>query len=255
MPAARFAYLDHPRPIAFAHRGGTEAHPENTMAAFAHAVSLGYRYVETDVQVTRDGVLLAFHDPTLERMTDRAGAVEALPWAEVRQARIAGSESIPRLEELLTAWPDLRVNIDPKCDAAVVPLADVIEKTSALDRICVASFSEARVREARRRLGPRLCTALGPVGVFRLRLASVGLPVGRFDQGAVQVPVRHHGLPIVDRPFIRAAHRNDVQVHVWTVNAAAEMDRLLDLGVDGLMSDETTLLKSVMQRRGLWTGG
>lgn len=254
MPATRFAYLDHPGPIAFAHRGGTEAHPENTMAAFAHAVSLGYRYVETDVQVTRDGVLLAFHDPTLERMTDRRGVVEALPWAEVKQARIGGTEPIPRLEELLTAWPELRVNIDPKCDAAVAPLAAVIEKAGALERVCVASFSEARVRQARRLLGARLCTALGPLGVFRLRLASIGLPVGRFDQGAVQVPVRHHGLPIVDRTFVAAAQRHGVRVHVWTVNEAAEMDRLLDLGVDGLMSDQTTLLKTVMQRRGLWTG-
>src|SRR5688572_1897868 len=125
MPASPWPYLDHPGVIAFAHRGGALDGPENTMAAFARAVDLGYRYVETDVHATADGVLVAFHDDRIDRVTDRTGAIADLPWAEVRAARI-GTEPIPLFEDLLGAWPHLRVNVDPKHDAAVAPLAEVI---------------------------------------------------------------------------------------------------------------------------------
>jgi glycerophosphoryl diester phosphodiesterase len=115
-----FAFLDHPGPIPFAHRGGAGEWPENTMPAFEGAVRLGYRYVETDVHVTSDGALLAFHDDVLDRVTDHEGDIAKLPWEVVRTARVGGREPIPLLEELLGTFPDLHVNIDPKHDAAVV---------------------------------------------------------------------------------------------------------------------------------------
>lgn len=155
--ASRWPFLDHPGPLAFAHRGGASDAPENTLPAFARAVELGYRYVETDVHVTSDGVLLAFHDDVLDRVTDRTGVVADLPWDEVRAARVDGVEPIPLLEDLLGTWPDLRVNIDPKHDAAVDALADAIERTGAFDRVCVGSFSDRRLRRLRQRLGERLC--------------------------------------------------------------------------------------------------
>jgi len=111
-----WAYLDHAGPIPFAHRGGASEHPENTMPAFEHAVTLGYRYLETDAHATADGVLVAFHDNVLDRVTDRTGAIADLPWETVRQARL-GDAGIPLMEDLLTAWPDVRVNIDLKHEA------------------------------------------------------------------------------------------------------------------------------------------
>src|SRR5690606_8491342 len=102
--------------FAFAHRGNAAHCPENTMRAFESAVRLGYRYLETDVHVTRDGVLLAFHDHVLDRVTDRTGRIGALTWSEVRQARVGGLEPIPLLEDVLGTWPEVRVNIDPKHD-------------------------------------------------------------------------------------------------------------------------------------------
>ena len=150
---ARFAFLDHPGPIPFAHRGGAAGGLENSLAAFAHAVELGYRYLETDVHATSDGVLLAFHDRTLDRVTDRVGVVAQLPWREVREARIGGREPIPTLEELLGSWPDVRVNIDVKEMGAVEPLIEVIRRTGAVDRVCVASFSARRTAAVRRRVG------------------------------------------------------------------------------------------------------
>jgi glycerophosphoryl diester phosphodiesterase len=253
---ATWAFLDHPLPIPFAHQGGASDHPENTMRAFQHAVDLGYRYLETDVHVTRDGVLVAFHDDTLDRVTDRTGVIGDLPWAEVSQARVGGGDDrIPRLDELLGTWPDVRVNIDPKHDASVEPLVEVIDRTNAHDRVCIGAFSDRRLARFRRLTASRVCTSMGPVEVARLRAASFGAPVGRFAPActSAQVPTVAARRPLVDRRFVAAAHRRNLQVHVWTINEATEMERLLHLGVDGIMTDAPAVLKDVLQRRGAWT--
>src|SRR6476659_1847681 len=115
------------------------------MPAFEGAVALGYRYVETDVHVTSDGVLVAFHDDRLDRVTDRTGLIEELNWSEVSRARVDGIEPIPRFEDLLGAFPDLRINIEPKSDRAVDVLAETILRGDALDRVLIGSFVDRRV--------------------------------------------------------------------------------------------------------------
>jgi glycerophosphoryl diester phosphodiesterase len=245
-------FLDHPGPIPFAHRGGAGEWPENTMPAFEGAVALGYRYVETDVHVTSDGVLLAFHDDVLDRVTDGLGRIGDLPWRDVRRVLVDGREPIPTLEDVLGTWPEVRVNIDPKHDAAVQPLVDVLRRTGSISRVCVGAFSDRRLGRIRRLAGSALCTALGPTGVARLRAASYGVPVGALPAPCAQVPVRKQGVPIVDRRFVAAAHRRAMAVHVWTIDDAAEMERLLDLGVDGIMTDRPAVLKDVLQRRNQW---
>ena len=247
-----FPFLDHPGPIAFAHRGGGLESPENTLVAFEHARALGYKYIETDAVVTRDGVLLAFHDERLDNLTDRRGAVHELPWSSVQTARVHGTQAIPKLEELLGDWPDACFNIEPKHDTAVAPLAEAIRRTNSLDRVCIGSFSTARIRHAQALLGERLCTSDGPGGVARLRLASVGIPVRVPQVPCMQVPVRYYGVPVVDRLFVRRAQAQGMKVHVWTIDSESEMHRLLDLGVDGLMTDSPTLLKDVLVQRGQW---
>lgn len=224
------------------------------MAAFAKAARLGFRYIETDVQATRDGVLLAFHDSDVQRLTGLSGLVGEVSWAQLHSARVAGREPIPPLEEVLDALPAMRFIVELKSDRAVEPLADVIMRTGAIDRVCVGSFLDRRITRIRRLLGPGLCTSLGRRGVARLRLSSFGLPVGGFSAAAAQVPVRYHGLPVVDRRMISAAERHGLQIQVWTVNDEAEMERLIDLGVDGIITDRPSLLKSVLTRRGLWSG-
>jgi glycerophosphoryl diester phosphodiesterase len=255
VPAHSFPYLDHPLPLAFAHRGGAADGLENTMTAFARAVDLGYRYVETDVHATADGRLVAFHDRTLDRVTDVVGAIAELTWEQVAGARVGGTDSVPLLADLLDAWPELRLNIDVKSDAAVDLLADTVRRTGSIDRVCVGSFSDARLTRVRAALGPRLCTSLGPRGVLRLRAASL---LGRRGSGATsgvpcaQVPPRAAAVPVVDRRFVERAHRLGMQVHVWTIDDRAEMNRLLDLGVDGIMTDELATLREVYASRGLW---
>lgn len=247
-----FAFLDHPGPIPFAHQGGAGDWPENTMPAFEHAVSLGYRYLETDVHVTADGVLIAFHDNVLDRATDRTGVVAELPWDEVERARVGGTEPIVLLADLLGAWPDVRVNIDPKHDAAVEPLIDLIERTGTVDRVCVGAFSDRRLTRVRQALGPRACTSMGPRQVGRLMAAARGLPAGSFSAACVQVPVKRGPVPLVTERFVATAHERGLHVHVWTVNEAEEMHRLLDLGVDGIMTDAPAVLKQVFEERLAW---
>ncbi|MER6534162.1 glycerophosphodiester phosphodiesterase [Streptomyces sp900105755] len=249
----RHPYLDHPGPIAFAHRGGTADGLENTVAQFRRAVELGYRYIETDVHATADGRLVAFHDDTLDRVTDGAGRIADLPWEDVRQARVAGREPLPLFEELLEEFPDVRWNVDAKAEPALRPLLGLIEKTDSYDRVCVGSFSEARVLRAQRLAGPRLATSFGTRGVVGLRLRSWGLPASvRRSAVAAQVPESQSGVPVVDRRFVRAAHARGLHVHVWTINERERMHRLLDLGVDGIMTDHIDTLREVMQKRGVW---
>ena len=256
MPSRPFLhpYLDVDGPIAFAHRGGAGSFPENTLRAFRRAVDLGFTHVETDVHATADGVVVAFHDDSLDRVTDGAGAVGDLDWSQVRRALVDGTDPIVRLDELLEELPDTRINIDPKSDAAVGPLVEVLRRAGAVDRVCVCSFSDRRTKRVRDQIGDSLCVGAGPRGIARLLAASARLPApGPFDFHAAQVPVRSRGLTLVRPAVLAAAHRHGVAVHVWTIDEPAEMQRLLDMGVDGIMTDRPEVLRKVMIDRGHWT--
>ena len=242
-------------PLAIAHRGGGDERPENTMAAFEHAVTLGYRCIETDVRATRDRVAVIYHDDSLERLTGHAGSIEARNFADLAPLRVDGSEPIPRLDEALATWPDLRFIIDPKTDDVVGPLLDTLRRTGARDRVCIGSFSAHRLRWVRADAAGS--TSCSPVEVVRLRAESWGIPAGRtIAADCVQVPTHQPigaaSIPVVDAAFLRAAHARGMPVQVWTIDEESEMERLLDLGVDGLMSDEITTLKDVFERRNLW---
>jgi glycerophosphoryl diester phosphodiesterase len=241
-------FFDFPAPLAFAHRGGASEAPENTLPAFQHAVDLGFRYLETDVHVTADGVVVAFHDDDLSRTTGRPGLIHELPWSEVATARVDGKEPIPRLDELLAAFPKHRVNIDCKTDAAVGPLGDVLAAAGVFDRVLVGAFSDLRLRRLRQRFGSQLCTSAGPVEIGLLRLLGIAAPGVR----AAQVPTSMKGVKITTPGFVRRCHRRGIEVHVWTIDEPAEMDELLDLGVDGIMTDRPAVLKDVLVRRSQW---
>ncbi len=258
----RFAFLDHPGPLAFAHRGGALEGAENSFEAFDRAVRLGYTHLETDAHATSDGVLLAFHDHTLDRVTDRRGRVSELPYQEVKRARIGGVHEIPLLEDLLGTWPEIRFNIDVKEPGAIAPLAEAIRRTNSYDRICLTSFSDERLVLARAALGREVCSALGPRGVAALRAAAAtsgyGRLLARLKRAAIpcaQVPVGFRGLRVATRHLVRTAHALGMQVHVWTINDTPRMEHLLDLGVDGIMTDNITGLRDVLERRGQWHPG
>ncbi len=252
----RFAFLDAPHPLAFAHRGGNEDAPENTLRAFRHAYDLGFRYLETDVHASADGELFAFHDEVLDRVTDRTGAVAACTADELRRVRIAGTDPIPTLDELLEEFPDVRWNIDPKADGALLSLARAIKRHGALDRVNIGAFSNDRLSRMRQILGSELCTAASPKEVASLA-ASSRVPVARARRsrvpyGCLQVPVTYRDVTLVTGALVEAAHRRQVQVHVWTIDEPGEMHRLLDLGVDGILTDKPSVLRGVLQARDAW---
>jgi glycerophosphoryl diester phosphodiesterase len=256
--APNFAFLEHPGPLAFAHRGGAAEAPENSWAAFEHAVALGYRYIETDVRATADGVAVALHDPTLDRVTQQSGALRKMSWAQVRASRLGDGREIPRLEELLSAWPEVRWNIDVKRPEAVQPVIEALKRTASVHRVLVASFSDRRASRVRAGVGPNLATGAGRSSVARLVAARIltmrARPIRvRCAAAAVQVPVQSRGVPIVDPAFLRVCHNAGMAVHVWTIDDPAEMERLLDLGVDGIMTDRPSSLKQVLERRGQWS--
>ncbi len=254
------AYFDLGAPIALAHRGFSLDGLENSMAAFRSAVELGFGYVETDVHATSDGVAVVFHDSSLDRVTDTTGVIGRMRWAQVRRARIGGTEPVATLAELLHTWPQLRVNIDLKSAAAIAPTVEVIERESAHDRICLTSFSDRRRLTALRGLSRPVATSGGTRVVRRFVLGTLlgaHAAARRALSGvdAIQVPERAGPVRVVSRRTIDAAHAAGAQVHVWTVNEPADMHRLLDLGVDGLVTDRADLLREVLRERGAWLGG
>ncbi len=247
-------YLGIPGPVAIAHRGGAGLWPQNTMTAFAGAVDLGYRYLETDVQATADDKLVVFHDPQLDPVTDLKGIIRKMTWQEVSQAKVAGTEPIPRLEELLDAWPDMRICIDPKIDATVPLLIKAMQAPGVLERVCVGSFSDERLARLDEEFGDALCMAMAPKQIARFRMASFwrrGSPQ-RYRANTIQIPRRQGLVPLATKRMVRHAHACGIAVHVWTIDDADVMNQLLDRAVDGIMTDQPIVLRDVLSARGAW---
>jgi glycerophosphoryl diester phosphodiesterase len=225
---------------------------ENSMAAFAHAYELGFRYFETDVRSSSDGVVYAIHDAALDRLTGSAGAVSALTAEALDLQRLDQREPFARLEAIYRAFPDARLNIDLKSDDVVAPAVELISQQRAVDRTLLASFSHRRLRRARRLL-PHVATSASSLEAAAVKLLPLAV-LARLDLAPVclQVPARRGRLRVVTSTFVRKAHRLRMQVHVWTVDEADEMHRLLDLGVDGIVTDRTDVLKDVLTARGSW---
>jgi glycerophosphoryl diester phosphodiesterase len=251
-------FLDYPRPHAFAHRGGAAHALENSWTAFEHAIKLGYAYLETDARATSDGKLMAFHDRTLDRVTDGSGPIGSRTYHEVSALRVAGSEPIPLIEDLLGAWPDARFNIDLKDEPGIALLAEVLRRTGAWDRVCVTSFSGSRLRTARGLFDRPVCMATSPTVIAAvlctIGAATRGRQPGLLARRLAQWRVRCAQVPgrVASASFVRRAHALGLDVHVWTINDRAEMSRLLDLGADGIMTDDISTLREVLIERGQW---
>ncbi len=234
---------------------GDLAGAENTMAAFRRAVEEGYRYLETDVHATSDGVPVILHDPILDQVSNLSGAVGALPWSKVRQAEIAGRHRVPTFAEFLeflAAHPEVAANVDCKSAAALEPLAQALTECGPLaKRITVAAFSDQRLRLLQRRLGDRVNWSMGPREIARLAFGRP-VPPGSIRPAAAQVPPRFRHWRVVTGGFVRRAHSQGVEVHVWTIDDSDHMHQHLDLGVDGIFTDRPDRLRAVLRDRGQW---
>lgn len=259
-------YLDGERPLAFAHRGGAGLWPENTLEAFRGALEAGCRYIETDLHMTRDGVIVIHHDERLERTTNGVGPIRVRPLAELKKLDAgfhftldSGNShpfrgkgvTIPTFEEALELSGEVRFNIEIKQREPSMARAlwELIEKHELHDRVLVAAAEEDIGHEFDRIARGRVARSPGVRGVLAFwaasRVGATGLLASEYD--ALQVPPRQGPLTVVDGRFVRAAHAAGVQVHVWTIDEPAEMHRLLSLGVDGLMSDRPDILMDVVR--------
>ncbi|WP_245645153.1 glycerophosphodiester phosphodiesterase family protein [Pseudonocardia acaciae] len=258
-------YRAGPYPRALVHRGwqlGELAGMENSMASFRRALAEGFRYLEIDVHATSDGVVVVAHDATLDRTTDAVGPIAEQPWERVRRARVGGREPVTSLRAVIEELPNALLNIDVKAGPAVRPTLELLAETDAWRRVCLASFSAVRLARLRRGARARVLTSCSPADALALRIdgwlrqARVGRVGGLLPVPAqlAQLPRRQGPLTVVEPALIEAAHRRGMEVHVWTVNDPAEMRELLDMGVDGLVTDRPDRLREVLAERGQWRG-
>lgn len=253
-----FLELDRPTTVrAIAHRGGSAA-LENTLAAFSAAVELGYRHLETDLHATRDGVLVVSHDATLARVAGDARAIAQLTAAELADVRVGGREPMPTFEALVDTFPAARLTVDLKSDAAVLPMIRLLEqRPELLERLCLGSFSSARIDQVRVRFGERLLSTATPREVLRL-LTAVRLRrrpptiVGRCLAVPERYPQARRGVAIGDARLLEVAADLGIAVHVWTINDPARMRALIAAGAGGIVTDELATLRGVLEAEGRW---
>lgn len=255
-PYAQFA-----KPFAISHRGGALENPENTLAAFKNSLELGYKVLETDLRVTRDGILTIHHDETLQRSAKLPDRISGTNWDELSTIKVFGGHEILTLEQLFENVPDdVVLNLDPKDYEVIDPLEKLLTKNPGLvSRICLGSFSTDRLIRLREKL-PQVGMSLGGREIARMviesrfNLMKSALKNHLPNQIAIQVPVRAYGIEIIRPQFVKFVHDLGMQVHVWVVDDESEMHRLYDMGVDAIMTDRPKLLKKVLQDRGFWRG-
>jgi glycerophosphoryl diester phosphodiesterase len=254
-------YLDGEYPIRFAHRGSRVLWPENTVVAFEGAAALGYVYIETDVRITRDGVVVVFHDDTLDRTTNGKGPVKDWLFDDIKHLDAGwwfdpdagfpqrGRDAVvSSLDDVFERFPDVRFNIDLKGPGLEWPVADVVRRHGREKMVMIGSFRGHRIGKFRRVTDGAVATSAGPAAALLLYSASrLGKTVST-RASAFQVPFDYRGITI-DEKFVVAAHAADAHVHCWTVNEATDMQRLLDVGVDGIVTDRPDILNEVLAQR------
>jgi glycerophosphoryl diester phosphodiesterase len=248
------SYGEGPGPLAIAHRGGSALAQENSLAAFGLTTGLGLRYLETDVRVTSDGHLVCFHDETLERVTSATGPVRSRSLRELRALRINGIEPIPTFDEALDAFPDQYFAVDSKDPAGLGPLVKSLQRKGVAERVCTAGTWDGLLAQAHRQV-PAVTTALGWRSLTTLLTcarAGVRPPRALVNAPFAHVPVKLGLVPIFVERVVARAHDLGVRVVVWTVDEPQVMRRLLDAGVDAIITDRPDVLREVLVSRDQW---
>ncbi len=249
---APVGYLAPPPPRVFAHRGLATEAPENTLLAFVKALATGVEYLETDVHASADSVAILSHDPDLKRMTGRDIRIGQLTRVELSRIDLGAGQGFATLAEALDAFPDARFNIDIKDAAAAAPAAAAILAAGATDRVMIGSFSNRR-RLAAVRLLPGVATSVSSLGVV---VAIIGAKLGIHplvrralrEASAMQIPLSVLRMRTTTPRVLAAVHDAGVELHIWTINDPAIMDRLLTAGIDGVMTDRVDLAMPVLRR-------
>ena len=236
----------------FVHRGGDEVETENTIEAFKYSSDLGFVFIETDVQATKDGHVVIFHDATLRRMAGVNKSIKELTLKEINEIDLLDGGKIPLLSEALETFPNLRFNIDIKTEDALEETIQIIKKMNFLDKTCLASFSSSRLKRIKRLAGPEACISSGQMDIFKMMCQSVGIGLKPTKSQCAQIPLKQWGVPVLTKKFIEIAKMQNKLVHVWTIDDKNQMFELIEFGVDGLMTDKPSVLKEAMIEKGLF---
>ena len=226
----------------FVHRGDTSIFLENTIEAFQSAVSLGYLYLETDLRETSDGKIITFHDPNLKRITGANITISETKFSDIRMRRLPSRETIPTIDELLEEFPDSFFNMDLKVNQIEEKVLKKINSHNALERVCLGSFNSKVIKKINS-LEPKILTSMGISQVIMYKFFQK-----KNISKLIQIPTRWNGIKVITKKFIDRLHNDGLKVHVWTVNKETEMQSLIDLGVDGIMTDNASGLIKVMKQ-------
>ena len=246
-----FEYLNNYKFIPFSHRGGSIENDENTIEAFDKSISLGYKYLETDVQHTKDNKLVIFHDNNLKRICNLDLEISNIYFQELQNIKIFNKHSVPLLSEVLNIWPNIYFNIDPKTERAAYLLLDELKKQKDLSRFCVGSFNSESLNIMREGFKDEICTSMSQDEVINYFINRI-IPVSKNNAPCVQIPMYFYGVKIVTKSLVEHVHDIGKKIHVWTINDENEMKTLIDYGVDGIMTDRPNKLKEVLIERKLW---
>ena len=240
-------YLQYDGLTVLAHRGGADESFENTLESFDYSRNLGCKFIETDVQVSADGIPYIFHDDDLKRILNISSRFDSLSSQEIDKLKIFDQYRIPKLEEALNEFPDISFQIDFKTDEVVAPALDVIKKTKSFERICVASFNSERLKRVRSTY-PDLCISMGPNEVIKTLISSFGLYNDSIDGDCLQIPIRYYGVRVVTKRFVKYLKSKGLKIMVWTINDVKTFEYLIELKVDGIITDKPKLLFETLSK-------
>ena len=225
----------------FVHRGCRENYSENTLEAFKESVDLGYKYIETDLRLTKDKRVIVFHDNDFNRLAKINKKVQSLTLREIKNIKLIKGGTILELTNLLEEFPKIKFNIDIKDSRSLIPTIEVLDSLNAYSRVCLASFKSSILWRLKK-IRPQSCVSMGIIdtAIFKIFHKIIN------DVDCIQVPIKWRGINVLTKKLIDMAHLNNLKIHVWTINSEEEIFRLINLKVDGIMTDNAVLLKKII---------
>ncbi len=240
------SYLNYSGVAVLAHRGGSLESYENTIESFHYSKNIGCKFIETDVQLSSDGIPYIFHDDTFLRLLGKNIIFNSLDSSEIDKLRLFENHPIPKLDTVLKTFPDLYFQIDVKTDEVSLPTLEVIKKNNAMNRVCIASFSSKRLQNVYKQY-PDICLSMGPNEVLKMLLSSFGLYRKSINGHCLQIPIYQYGIKLVTKRFVEFVHKKGLKICVWTINDETTFKNLIDIGVDGIITDKPKLLFETLE--------
>lgn len=245
-------YMNSSNIVPIAHRGASLVATENSFESFRKAFDLGYRVIETDIHSSKDGTAYIFHDNTLERLTGENLKISDLKDVDIDSLKVNKSSIIPRLSNVFEEFPEGLFNLDAKTWEATIPITNTVKKMACSSRVCIGSYNDKRIDAIIRELGVETCHSMGTSNVFKFYLgAQLGIKQN-FTAQCIQLPIKQFGISLITQKILRHARKLGIKIHFWTINNSGLIQKLLELDVDGIMTDDCILLKTIMEKKHKW---